>query len=530
MTPVRRRRLAVTVAAALLLAGGATAVVRAGDGGGTAHPAPVPSQPAGGVLRLLSASSYPSLDPALLVTPQERDVGRLVYRTLMTYGTDGRTLVPDLAAAPGVASRGGRVWTYHLRPGCRYEDGATVTATDVVRGIRRSQARGSSSLSLLADVRAAGSATVVLVFAKPFVDADSLVTLTGTAPVPAQGPRASGPYEVAGLKPGVSFRLVRNPDWDASTDLAVTAGPDEIVAELGLDGAVIDRRLAASAGTDADAVTDKPVAEVPSSLPDSRVVRGPDGSVLFTAMNLRRGPFTDLKVRQALEVAYPLAATRAASGGDAVGAPATDLLPPRFPGHQDLDSYGQKAKDEAGDPVLAKQLLEEAGYPGGVAVTTAVPRTASAQQVASVLTAALAKAGFRLLVRVVDAADYYAVVGVPATQPDLVSYAWYPDWPTASAVLPPLFTCAALTPTGNHNVAGHCDRGFDQQVDAANAEPDSDAREAMWSALDRRLVEEAVVVPRSFGVSSAIVGSRVRHARSALAFGGAVDLANVTLD
>ena len=518
------------VAVLVLLAGTAAVVVRVhGSDAKPTRPAATERPSAGGVVRLLSDRTYPSLDPALLVTPRERDVGRLLYRTLMTYGSDGRALVPDLATAPGAPSQGGRIWTYALRPGSRYEDGAAVTATDVVRGIRRSRARGSVPLGLLADARAVGPTTVVLVFSKPFADADSLVALTATAPVPATGPRASGPYEVARLKPGVSFRLVRNPAWDASTDPAVRAAPDEVVAELGLDGASIDRRLIASVGDDASAVTDKPVLDVLASVPGDRVVHGPDGSVLFTAMDIRRGPFADIKVRQALEVGYPLAATRAAAGGATISTAATDLLPPSFPGHQALDSYGQKDRDFAGDPVRARRLLTDAGYPDGVAITTLVPRTDTATAVAAALATGLRKAGFRLTVTTVEEDDYYAAVGVPGRQPDLVSYAWSADWPTPSAVIPPLFTCAALTSVGNHNVAEHCDRGFDQQVDAANAEPDADAREAMWAALDQRLVEEAIVVPRSFGVSTSIIGSAVGHARSTLAFGGAVDLANVTV-
>jgi peptide/nickel transport system substrate-binding protein len=526
---VRRRRLAVAVALAAVLVGAVVLVVRASDAGSKPKRQVARHQPTGGTLRLLSDADYTSLDPALLVTPRQRDVGRLVYRTLMTYGDDGRSRVPDLATAAGVPTERGRVWTYQLRPDTRYEDGSAITAADVVRGIRRSRARGSVPLGLLADARAAGPTTVVLVFTKPFADADALVALTSTAPVPAKGPLASGPYEVASLKPGVSFRLVRNPAWDASTDAAVRAGPDEVDAELRLDGASIDRRLAASAGADALAVTDKPVLDIVPAVPDDRIVHGPDGSVLFTAMDIRRGPFADIKVRQALEVGYPLAATRAAAGGAAVAADATDLLPPSFPGHQDLDSYGQEGGHFTGDPERARQLLAEAGYADGVTITTLVPRTRTAAAVATALTAGLAKAGFRLRVTTVDAADYYDAVGAPSRQPDLISFAWSADWPTPSAIIPPLFTCAALTASANHNVADHCDHGFDQQVDIANAEPDADVRDEMWAALDRRLVEEAIVVPRSFGVSTSIIGARVLHARSALAFGGAVDLVNLTL-
>jgi len=519
----RRGRLAVTLTAAgLLVAGGTVLAMRSGT-----HPAPAASPSAspsaaadGGVLRLLSENTYASLDPSSFVTPAARDVGRLLYRTLMTYGSDGHSLVPDLAAGPGTASTDRRTWTYQLRGGQRYADGTVVVGSDVVRGMRLALAKGSLPPAVVASVTSPTPSTVVVRFTKPFVDADSVVALTGAAPVPAKGVRATGPYQLV-TRSRTAFHLTRNPHWTGHE-----VGPDEVDAELGLDGVTIDRRLVAAAGGDALAVTDKAVLDL---VPASRkhVVSGLDGSVLFAALDMRRGAFNDILVRQALEVAFPLAQVRAAAGGDGVGQSATDLLPPGFPGHQDLDVYGRKARKSTGDPVRAKQLLAAAGHRTAVAISVAVPRSAAA--VGEVLRTELAPAGFRVTVTAVPDASYYTTVGTAASQADLVLYAWSPDWLTASAVIPQLFTCAALTAKANHNVAQHCDRGFDQQVDIALGTVDDDARNAMWRALDRRLVDEALVVPRSFGISTALVGPGVQDAKPALCFGGMVDLLRVTL-
>ena len=510
MSRTRRRRLATTLTVVVLLVVGGVLGVRAS--GGRPHPGKPRAPQGGGVLRLLSAGRFPSLDPAALVSPRQRDVGRLLYRTLMTYGADGRSVVPDLAAAPGEPTQGGRVWTYHLSS-ARYEDGTAIVAGDVVRGIRRSLAQAGLPAGWLASVAAPDADMVVLRFARPFADADWFVALTGAAPVPARGVVASGPYRVADLSPD-AFTLVR---WQPDA-----AAPQQVVAELGLDGATIDRRILTGSGDDAFAVTDKAQLDVVPP-DDHRLVGGPDGSLLFTAMNLRRGPFADIKVRQALQVAFPVAQVRA----EASTALATDLLPPSFPGHHDIDAYGGKARDFKGDPGRARRLLREAGHTAPVAVSAAVP--ASAASMAAVLTSALDQGGFLVRMSVIPDARYYEAVAVPARQPDLVAYAWSPDWLTASAVIPPLFTCAALTSTGNHNVANHCDRGFDQQVALALAELRPKEREAMWRALDERLVDEAVVVPRAFGTSTALVGTRVRGARAALCYGGAVDLARLHL-
>ncbi|MCU1601652.1 MAG: hypothetical protein JWO22_2361 [Frankiales bacterium] len=510
------RGAALLLGVALVAGGGALAAVSSGASpAGSPEPSTAPVG-AAGVLHLLTESTFPTLDPARLTTPHDRNVGRLLYRSLMTYGDDGRSVVPDLASSPGVSSRGGRTWTFALRADAVYEDGTPVVPGDVVRGFRRALALHAPTGGATAT---ASGPSVVLTFAQPFADADQVATLPAFAPVPAKGVLASGPYRVDHLKAGVSFRLVRNEAYVG--DRVVRAQPDEIDGELGLEGVTIDRRLAAGSGTDAFAVTDKHQLEVTTTAPKQHVLHGLDGSVLFTTMNTRTGPFSDVKVRQAFEVAYPLAAARAVAGGAAVGDFATDVLPPFLDAHLDDDFYGQKKLKYAGDPLRAKQMLTNAGYPLGVAVTTVVPSSSTAT--ADALVAALAPSGFTVKVTTVAPARYYPTIGAKA--PDLAGYAWSPDWLTPSAYLPQLFTCAALTARDNHNVSEHCDPSFDAQVRSALV----DGSAMRWAALDRRLMEEAIVVPRYYGVATALIGKRVADAHAALAFGGAVDLANVTV-
>ena len=57
-------------------------------------------------------------------------------------GACGKTLVPALATAPGVASDNGLTWTYHIKSGVKFEDGTPVTSKDVKYAVERTFDRG----------------------------------------------------------------------------------------------------------------------------------------------------------------------------------------------------------------------------------------------------------------------------------------------------------------------------------------------------------------------------------------------------
>ena len=73
-----------------------------------------------------------------------------------------------------------------------------------------------------------------------------------------------------------------------------------------------------------------------------------------------RAPFNDVKVRQAISHAIDRGAIcQVALRNTAL--PAYSMLPPNFPG----SSAGELKPIQSYDPVRARKLLAEAGYPGG---------------------------------------------------------------------------------------------------------------------------------------------------------------------
>ena len=76
-----------------------------------------------------------STDPGNTYYGYMWNVIRLYGRALVTYKSApwaaGMRLVPDLATALVQVSDNGLAWTYHLKPGIKFEDGTTVTSQDV---------------------------------------------------------------------------------------------------------------------------------------------------------------------------------------------------------------------------------------------------------------------------------------------------------------------------------------------------------------------------------------------------------------
>jgi peptide/nickel transport system substrate-binding protein len=69
-------------------------------------------------------------DPIIAATSVDQDVSRLVFTGLTRFDRDG-TIVADLAAAFEVDTSG-RVWTFTIRRDANWQDGAPVTADDVL--------------------------------------------------------------------------------------------------------------------------------------------------------------------------------------------------------------------------------------------------------------------------------------------------------------------------------------------------------------------------------------------------------------
>src|SRR5262245_13005269 len=96
----------------------------------------------GGTLRVYSGRrGLQSIDPSISYDSYNVAIPSLTSDELVAFnhvgGSDGSTLVADLASSLPLPANGGKTYTFQLRPGLRYSTGRTVRAEDFRRSIER---------------------------------------------------------------------------------------------------------------------------------------------------------------------------------------------------------------------------------------------------------------------------------------------------------------------------------------------------------------------------------------------------------
>lgn len=499
----------------------------------------------GGTLYILNDGSSYHWDPAKSESLAITGLG-LVHRRLTAWniqtGKDA-TVVPDLATDTGTTTDGGKTWTYKLKDNLVMSDGTPITSAAVKWGIERSFASNlSGGLSYHKPLLVGGSSyagpftgatldsietpddkTLVFHLVRPYGDWPWIVSTPAFAPVPPgkgtaasydQTPIASGPYQVSSYQNGVSVTLVRNPHWSAATDTVRSALPNTIIMQLSLDDSVIAQRLIADSGNDQNAFGASFVA--PAQLAQlsgnasakSRLVTSDAGSIVYLAMNTQKGPLANPAVRKAFQYAVDRTAFQIASAGSAAlaGPAATTLITPGIAGREVYDLY---PTNPAGDPAKAKQLLAAAGYPNGISGLELVSESdENFPDKAQAVAASLAKAGIQVNLRVLDYDTWYAEVTANQVSYDLTMASWQPDFPSPNANIEPLYASSEIG-NGGFNLSRYSNPEVDAMIQDAQATVDQTQAGQKWAAVDKRIMQDAPIVPLIYARNSFLHGSKV---------------------
>jgi len=499
----------------------------------------------GGTVRFaVSEPLPPRPDPAVSfnTTALEIEVvtndGLLAFRR--TSGALGEILVPDLAEALPEMSDSGRVWTMTVRNGLRYSTGRPIRAADIRYGLERAFEAGAPPLPLYEDIVGAPECkphdpcdlsrgivvhgqTITFRLRRPDADfPDKLALPVADAvpvgwPAPPSNPEgtvgvvpATGPYLIHSYTPGRSLILTRNPDFHQWSADAQPAGyPNQIVEEAesgvtGLERAVLRHRVDVAV-LDRRSLLSWARARYPGEVDEDA-----DPESAWEAVNTRRAPFDDVRVRQALGYAVD----RGIAAATDVGArPSCQILPPAFPGYAPYCMYSAPGGQIWGRPDLARarQLIKASGAQGSRVRVVVVRKYVNNTRVVA---KALRQLGLRGTFVTVSLEQAIQLVARSPARFNLVATGSAADYPSPSDYFDELFTCKSFVPhtTANRNLSEYCSPRIDAMIARATrlGLVSSARANRMWTKVDHAISRQAPVIPLySYGVAT-WVSPRVR--------------------
>jgi peptide/nickel transport system substrate-binding protein len=238
------------------------------------------------------------------------------------------------------------------------------------------------------------------------------------------------------------------------------------------------------------------VAELAATNP-GQVHTFPSAETWFMYLDVTSPPFSDPRVRQALNYAIDRERLSELAGG--LGSPTCQILPPNYPGYQPYCPYTLRPSTDGSweAPDLARaQLLAEAADTAGTSVTvwtSPILANGAGQAVAQHVTEVLDQLGFEARLHVERDFGVFVDAALAGEQ-DLQIYlaAWFSDYPKESGFIPVQFECQ-----GAANLIGFCDPELDRNMERARQLEVTDpaGARALWIQVERRIVDQAPVVP-----------------------------------
>ncbi len=490
----------------------------------------------GGTL-LGTYSSFPEyLDPQLDYSVEGWTAMYDTYIPLLTYahasGAAGSKVVPGLAKELPKITDGGKTYTLFLRKGLKYSNGTPVKASDFkfaverlfrvnsggtpfytdIVGAEKFQKTKSGGISGIKTNDATGEIVVDLV--KPRGTFTNELGLLFVAPVPPDTPAkdqtphpppATGPYMITSSNPGRSWSYERNPQWAKNNAQLMPTLPSGHVDKI--DITVIRNHSTQVNDVEQgkfDWMQSSPppgrYAEVKSKYEGTQFRVEPTISTYYFWMNTTKPPFSDLKIRQAVNYAVDASALQRIYSGQL--APTQQILPPGMPGYKRFELYPHNmAKAEA--------LIKEAN-PSDRNITVWTDNEPESEEAGAYYQDVLNKLGFTTKLKVLNSDNYFTVIGNLST-PELDTGwgNWYEDYPHPNDFFSPIVSGESILPTNSTNFAQINIPSLNKKISQLSEEPLGKPQEKQYAELDKAYMEQAPLAPYGNRTLSTFVSSSI---------------------
>lgn len=468
-------------------------------------------------------SSFPdSLDPALAYTGEALQSLWLVYTPLLTYahaeGADGARIVPGLAESLPRISADGKTYRLVLRKGLKYSDGRAVKASDfehTVKRILNLESGGTPYFARIAGAEAylergqargdiAGietddrTGTITISLDEPYGPFSNVLAMTFGAIVPGDTPFENqterpppgiGAFKLANVRVNRGYELVRTAGFDIS---GLPEGKLDKISFVVVKSRT--RQTQSVIRNDTDYMMDPPAPDLIGSVrerfTDKRYREFVTNSTYFFFLNHRLEPFSKKAVRQAVNYALDERALVRVFGG--LLKPGCNFLPPGLAGYEKIEPCTYGDPNQPPDLARARTLVKQAGAEGEQ-VTVYGTSEPEARGATEYFADVLDQIGMKGSPRIISG-DYFGAVGNRRTRAQAGFANYFQDFPRATSFFS-LVDGASIAPTNSTNFGNVDDPQINATLARADRNPSAEAVAEDYAAIDRRLLEEAHLVP-----------------------------------
>lgn len=490
---------------------------------------------------ILPGAEPTTLDPHLSGDSTSSEYMVEIFSGLTTYDRD-LNLIPDLAESYDI-SDDGLVYTFKLRENASFHDGKPIRAEDFKWSFERAcdPTTGSTTADTymgdivgcrdklqgkakeVKGVEVVDDLTLKLTIDEPkgfFLAKMSYPTayvldrenVESGGPDWFQKPNGSGPFKLAqyNLEQG-GIVLERNENFYGSPKptleqvIFLISAPINPMAgyEEGLSS------LGASAGVTYDAIpigiNDLSRATDPNNPLSKEFESAAALSVNYVGFNVKKPPFDDPKIRQALNLALDKKRMVKLVFQDTVPV-ANGIVPLGMPGYENPD-----LSDYEFDPERALELIAESSY-GDVTelpeIVLNLPGEGSevGPIVKTMIESYKTNLGLEISVEQTPWAEFLADLSQPDMPYQMFSLGWVADYPDPQNFLEVLFHSAS-----SQNHGGYSNPEVDTLLDKARGTQDIEERSALYQQAEQLILDDAAWIPLYFSVENWLVKPYVRN-------------------
>jgi peptide/nickel transport system substrate-binding protein len=545
--PIAASAVALAVVIALAACGSSnsssTSSAAAGSSSSTTSSSSPSSSSSSGTTATVVIGTFPqSLDPSIDFTTQGGEVHWLTYLGPYSFahasGTAGTQIIPSVATALPTVGDGGKTYTFTIRKGLTYSNGAPVKASDLTFGIERALKLGWSAASFLTSTiqgaaayskgtaktvsgittnDSTGQTTIHLVspygafldvLAVPGVSYMPAAT-TPMKPEPNSPPVGFGPYVIKNVQNNVSYDLIKNPSYAKQAIPGIPAGHLNIHFSI-QSNTTTEASMVLNNQADVfdwgDTIPPSLIQQV-SGLTD-RFKAVQTNKTFYWFLNVTEKPFSNQLAREAVMIATDRPALARLGSGALV--PGCYLLPPQMTGHPTGPCPYGIDPNATPDVAKAKQLVQQsgmAGQPVTVWAENRQPRLEWAENYAATLNAI----GFKATLKTIADADYFSTIETLKNHPQTGFADWQQDFPNPTDFYQNLVDGNAIVPVGNSNYEEVNDPHIQSVLKSLYPVPASQIATvaSQWQALDTYVSQKAYVVPYGYLSSPEFLSNKI---------------------